>query len=176
VTIDASKPQSILCKDWFLIANNDLQQVETITAKGVYTITFTNLNDDEKIDVNFEGLRIYMFCDGYIDTFISAFKTVLMFLGGLTFNPDGGPVKGSHVPAYMEKANVQFFSEAMNWDLEERTVYDVDIDEVHINSGDFLAIFRLDGLDPLVMYGSGSRAGHSTMALRFDDGLYVVES
>jgi hypothetical protein len=76
----------------------------------------------------------------------------------------------------MEKANVQFFSEAMNWDLEERTIHDVDIDEVHINSGDFLAIFRLDGLDPLVMYGSGSRAGHSTMALRFDDGLYVVES
>lgn len=45
-----------------------------------------------------------------------------------------------------------------------------------IQSGDFLAIFRLDGLDPLVMYGSGSHAGHSTMALRFDGELYVVES
>jgi len=126
--------------------------------------------------MNFEGLHIYMFCDGYVDTFISAFKTVLLFLGGLTYNPEGGPVTGSHVPPYMEKANIQFFKEAMNWEPEERTIHDVDIDEAMINSGDFLAIFRLDGLDPMVMYGSGSRAGHSTMALRFDDGLYVVES
>jgi len=49
-----------------------------------------------------------MFCDGYIDTFVSVFKTLLCFAGGLTFNPDGGPIKGSHVPAYMEKANVEF--------------------------------------------------------------------
>lgn len=35
---------------------------------------------------------------------------------------------------------------------------------------------RLDGLDPIIMYGSGSHAGHSTMALRFDGELYIVES
>jgi hypothetical protein len=39
-----------------------------------------------------------------------------------------------------------------------------------------LAILRLDGLDPIIMYGSGSHAGHSTMALRFDGELYIVES
>jgi len=64
----------------------------------------------------------------------------------------------------------------MNWSLEERTTQVVEIDESLIGSGDFLAIFRLDGLDPLVMYGTGSHAGHSTMALRFDGELYVVES
>lgn len=35
---------------------------------------------------------------------------------------------------------------------------------------------RLDGLDPIVMWGTGSHAGHTTMALRFDGELYVVES
>lgn len=35
---------------------------------------------------------------------------------------------------------------------------------------------RLDGLDPIIMYGSGSHIGHSTMALRFDGDLYVTES
>jgi len=35
---------------------------------------------------------------------------------------------------------------------------------------------RLDGLDPLLMYGTGSHVGHTTMALRFDGELYVVES
>jgi hypothetical protein len=41
------------------------------------------MNSDEKVDMNFEGLHIYMFCDGYVDTFISAFKTLLCFVGGL---------------------------------------------------------------------------------------------
>lgn len=47
-----------------------------------------------------------------------------------------------------------------------------------IQSGDFLAILRLDGLDPIIMYGSGSHIGHSVMALRFwdDEELYIVES
>jgi len=35
---------------------------------------------------------------------------------------------------------------------------------------------RLDGLDPIIMYGTGSHAGHSTMALRFEGELYIVES
>jgi hypothetical protein len=63
-----------------------------------------------------------MFCDGYIDTFISAFKTLLCFFGGLTTNPDGGPVMGSHIPPYMEKANIEFMSEAMGYDMVERPV------------------------------------------------------
>jgi hypothetical protein len=117
-----------------------------------------------------------MFCDGYVDTFISVFKTFLCFFGGLTPNPDGGPVTGSHIPAYMEKQNVEFFHNTMGWDLVERETQVVEIDESLIQSGDFLAILRLDGLDPLIMYGSGSHAGHSTMALRFDGELYVVES
>jgi hypothetical protein len=76
----------------------------------------------------------------------------------------------------MEKANVEFIKTTMGWELEPRTIQDVTIDESLIQSGDFLAIFRLDGLDPIIMYGTGSHAGHSTMALRFDGELYIVES
>ena len=35
---------------------------------------------------------------------------------------------------------------------------------------------RLDGLDPMIMYGTGSHSGHTTMALRFDGELYIIES
>jgi len=150
--------------------------VETITEAGIHTITFENLDEDALIDLNFGGLKVYMFCDGYIDTFISAFKMILCFVGGLGVDPTAGPIKGSHVPEYMEKANVEFFNVAMDWQLVERPTQVVEIDESLINSGDFLAIFRLDGLDPLIMYGAGSYAGHSTMALRFEGELYVVES
>lgn len=41
-------------------------------------------------------------------------------------------------------------------------------------------IFRLDGLDPLIMIGTGSRMGHCVMALWFEEKgkreLYIVES
>jgi hypothetical protein len=45
-----------------------------------------------------------MFCDGYIDTFI----------GGLGTNPDI-PFFGSHVPEYMENANLHFLNETMGY-------------------------------------------------------------
>lgn len=35
---------------------------------------------------------------------------------------------------------------------------------------------RLDGLDPMIMYGSGSHSGHTVMALRMEGDLYIVES
>jgi len=116
-----------------------------------------------------------MFCGGYIDTFTAVFKSLLAFVGGLGDNPNL-PIIGTHVPEYMEKANVEFLKETMGYELVKRETTDVEIDESLIQSGDFLAIMRLDGLDPIIMYGSGTHAGHSTMALRFDGELYVVES
>jgi len=35
---------------------------------------------------------------------------------------------------------------------------------------------RLDGLDPLIMYGTGSHSGHSVVALRVDGELFITES
>lgn len=76
----------------------------------------------------------------------------------------------------MEEANVEFLRWSMNYNLTERKIHKVEIDENLIHSGDYIAIMRLDGLDPMIMYGTGSRSGHTTMALRFDGELYVVES
>lgn len=69
----------------------------------------------------------------------------------------------------------------MNVIVEERPIYDTDVPENFIQSGDFLAVTRLDGLDQIIGYGTGGIAGHSVMALRFPDErgreeLYVVES
>lgn len=65
----------------------------------------------------------------------------------------------------------------MNWTVQERTITDVTLDKSQIHSGDFLAVFRLDGLDALIMYATGGHAAHSAMALWMDDGqLWIVES
>ena len=97
------------------------------------------------------------------------------FLGGISDHP-WVPIIGSHVPPYMEKANVKFIKEAVGWELQERPTQKVDIDPDTIQSGDFFGIMRLDGLDPMIMYGTGSRVGHNVMALRFNGELFIVES
>jgi hypothetical protein len=35
---------------------------------------------------------------------------------------------------------------------------------------------RQDGLDPMIMYGTGSHSGHSVIALRMDGEVYITES
>lgn len=175
VWIEADKPKSLLCKDWFFFGTTEFYHVETIFFSGTHSITFTNLNDQARKDLAFVGLNVYMFCGGYIDTFISVFKTVLAFAGGLGTDPDL-PIIGSHVPYYMEYQNLVFLNDTMGYQLKEREIQEVQIDPDTINSGDFFAIMRLDGVDPLIMYGSGTHAGHSVMALRIEGELYIVES
>jgi hypothetical protein len=55
-----------------------------------------------------------MFCDGYYDTTMSFWNTAKMFLGGFT-TYSWLPFFGTHVPSYMEKANVDFLKNAMQW-------------------------------------------------------------
>jgi hypothetical protein len=57
-----------------------------------------------------------------------------------------------------------------------RQTTEIDIDEKDLRSGDYLAILRLDGLDPMIMYGTGSHSGHTTTVLFFDGEPYIVES
>ena len=64
----------------------------------------------------------------------------------------------------------------MGYKLEKRPTYEVKIPAEMINSGDFFVISRLDGLDPMIQYGTGSRGGHCTTAFWFDDELSIVES
>ena len=49
-------------------------------------------------------------------------------------------------------------------------------DEADIGDGDQLCVLRLDGLDPLINWGTGGMCGHTVMALRFDGALHIVES
>ena len=76
----------------------------------------------------------------------------------------------------MEEANVKFIEQSMQIKMEKRTTTKVEIDPSTIQSGDFFAVNRLDGTDPIIMYGTGSHIGHCTMALYIDEELYIVES
>ena len=86
------------------------------------------------------------------------------------------PYFDTKTPEYMEQTNISFLEAAMNFKVEKRPIYEVKIPAEMIHSGDFFLISRLDGLDPMIQYGTGSRGGHCTNALWFGDELYIVES
>jgi hypothetical protein len=148
--------------------------VEGFYFEGDHTLNFT-VPGNGRIDLEYGGLKIWHFCGGWGQTAMSVFHTLEAFIGGLSDHPKE-PIIGSHTPPYMEKANIDFIEASLGYRIEERPTYKVDLDESEIHSGDFILILRLDGLDPMIMYGTGSKGAHCTMALWFDDGLYIVES
>lgn len=158
-----------------MFANTEIQHFEYFAFSGTHKLTFEMNTPEAQADVGFGGIKAFAFCDSVVEDLESLFNTMKAFLGGLSDKPYL-PIIGSHVPPYMEKANIEFLSEQAGINLVEREVQDVTINPDLIQSGDFFGIMRLDGLDPMIMYGTGSHIGHNVMALRFDGELYVVES
>lgn len=175
VTVDLSEKKSMLCKDYFMFANTEIQHFEVFFRAGTHKLHFNMPTIESQKDVAFGGIKVFQFCEGVVGTLKSVIKTLSAFVGGISDHP-WIPILGSHVPPYMEKANVDFLSESMGLQLTERPIHDVDIEPDLIQSGDFFLIMRLDGLDPLIMYATGSHGAHCVMALRFEGELYIVES
>lgn len=122
----------------------------------------------EQEDVGISGISIFKSCYGIIKETESILRFMEMFINVNR--------KNYEIPDYMANTDRQFLLESMGYDLPPRPTNFVDIDQSLVKSGDFFGITRLDGLNPLIMYGTGSHIGHCTTALQFDEGLYIVES
>ena len=175
VVVEAKDKKTTMCREALFLSTTSRHHLDYIFFERKHTFVFKNLDSDDMIDLNINGLSIYMFCSGVADSFISVFNTIKLFLGGLGSNPKV-PIIGSHVPPYMEKENVHFLKEAMGWELTKRDVTEVILDESDLHDGDFLAVYRLDGLDEIIMWGTGGRIGHSTVALTLNGEMNIIES
>ena len=175
VVATLGKKRSLTCSDFFLMANTEIVHVENFLTSGTHTLTFKASGKDAVADLAANGIETYLFCENLQDELLSVITTVKAFVGGLGLH---GKISlfEPKVPEYMEKANLDFMKWALNIEYEERKIQKVEIDDSEIHSGDYFAVMRLDGLDPMIMYGTGSRSGHSVVALRMEGNLYIVES
>ena len=146
VNVNATQPKSYMCYDWFALVTHEFQNFQTFFHEGESKIVYKNLPPGTKYDLKVNGLRVYIFCQGYLNTAASIYNMVKMFLGGLT-TYTWLPVFGSHVPKYMVEANIDFLKNTMQWELEPREISYIDYNESNFKTGDVLAIFRLDGVD-----------------------------
>lgn len=174
--VKTEKPRNHTCSDFFVFGNTETMHVEDFFFRGTHKLTF-KLPDQEvaKEDMERIGFETFLFCESFRDETLSLIQTLKGFIGGLGLHGKI-PLYQPTVPQYMVEANLEFLKWSSHMTFEKRPVNKVEIDEDLIQSGDYIAIMRLDGLDPMIMYGTGSHSGHSVMALRFDGELYIVES
>lgn len=125
---------------------------------GTYTVHIKQWEQFEPQDIALHGMFVFSLPCGAVGTAISLQKTYTLFDS-----------------KQLEQNNVDFLRVKMNWTMEPFGKH-VTVDKKNIRSGDYLAILRLDGLDPLVMFGTGGHTGHSAIAVWDKDELYVCES
>jgi hypothetical protein len=175
--IESSDPTGYFCADVYVVHTSRINHFVTIMTQGTHKIVIKNLNEDDMDEIRLNSIKLVSFCDGIINTLKSLFITLKMFVGGLGWNPEAIlPIFRPHIPEYMLKSNLEALKFYMNYEPQPRKDIITEIDENEIHSGDFLAISRIDGIDPMIMIGTGGHIGHSAVCSWIDGKLYVLES
>jgi len=178
VAISHSEKKHWFCKDTYLVSTYDYNFLH-FSFSYQKTIVLKNLTDDQFETIKMNGIKFHTFCQNLRQSLGSIYKTVKLFLGGISDNPNTWTTFfSSHVPQYMETANIEFLTELAKFELKKRNTDRkiLEIDPKNIRSGDFVAIRRWDGVDPLIMWGTGTHIGHTAIAMWEDNELYVYES
>jgi hypothetical protein len=180
ISFEASEPLGWFCTDTYWIGTYNHNQLKIFFQGGYRRIVLTNLSDGDMADIRVNGIHVLGFCQGLFSNIKSIIQTIGLFFGGFTPDPNAWlPIMRPSITGIMERLNVSFLGEIMGYKQVHRGEWGnklIEIDEKLIKSGDFLAITRLDGVDPIVMIGTGARIGHTAVCLWIDGELYVVES
>lgn len=159
VTFTASNPTG-LCDDLYLFVTAYKMRIfdlSALSAGRAFVIDTWEANELAYIQTF--GLASLILPCGLIGTITSAVNTIELF-----------------VSSDLLDINAQF--------LQQRGVYPPMtafnqhqvVDPSLVKSGDYLAIARFDGLDPMIMFGTGGRTGHSAVCVWDNGTLFVVES
>jgi hypothetical protein len=157
------------CKDFYLFATLDSIQFHHF-GQGTHSVLFDLKNLDPALlwDVQTNGVRIFHFLYQPEDTFMALLQTALLF------QPE---IFGPQVNNEFGQMNVDFIRAYANFSFTDRPGAPiVNLNASDIGSGDFVGVTRMDGLDPMIIFGMGGTTGHTTVALWFSDGLYICES
>ena len=149
--LTSEDPVSLFCTDGFLLGNIGSLHVHYNFFRGSRTIEWRgNFSANDIYDIEKNGFRVFHFKDGAVHTIADVWETLQLFLGALV---------GKHVPKFTAEDNVEFLEKWAGFKMEPRPINFVNVSKSLIRSGDFLGIIRLDGLDPLLALGMGSRTG-----------------
>ena len=113
----------------------------------------------ELYDIQRFGVGVYLWPLGLEGSAVSLTKTYSLFAG-----PN------------VASASIEFFQQRSGFSLQPRPFNFLNLSADHFHSGDMLSILRLDGIGPLIAYGTGGTTGHTAIFVQFPDGPYICES
>ena len=178
LTLQNFNKTDTFCSELFFFHTSDHNYLQLVAFQGEHNIVLKRITQDDKDEIKINGIKLYSFCSSFINTIKSVLKTFKAFYGGLGLDPNAkNPKFRPTLQKDVEKANLRILELFNHYTPERRknnTI--VNIDKNIVKSGDAILISRMDGLDPMIMIGSGGRAGHTCVCSWIDGELYVLES
>jgi len=150
---------SLTCNDVYLILDRINWYFKIFVSPGRHVLEFASWKEGEyKVIVNY-GLQVFILPDGILGSIQDLIYTLKLFLG-----------------TDVVEHNIEVLQDYWNYTFVERKLPNVILDPSFIESGDYFAIRTLDGIDTLIMLGTGSHSAHTAIAHWIDGQLYVCES
>lgn len=166
VTFTGASPADPLCSDFLLVATNyGLTPVALSPLDGSTATADVPLTDPAlALDVQLNGLGLFIMPCGFLGSLASLLATVALF--------------DAPTDAELAANNAAWLRATGVWTPSVKPFNrSVTIDPSSLRSGDYLAIGKLDGLDPMIEWAIGGVTGHSAMVVRDPQGApWVVES
>jgi hypothetical protein len=173
---------SFLCSDVTLFHNAQITHLSNPILPGTHTIKIKDLTEAQLLEVAVGGLRVFSFCDTFVNTIKSILNTISIFLpqnSNQVFSLNKGNKNLRKTKEEMEEDNLEILKKFAGIEPIKRTGYEstlLDL-EPYIQSGDHLGTIQAaSGLSTFIQLFSGGRISHSAIALRMDGQLYVVEA
>ena len=165
------------CSELLVFHTSNHNFLQFIIFEGEHEITLKYITQDDKDEIRLNGIKLYGFCNGLVNTIKSFLKTFKAYYGGMGYDTEAkNPRFRPHIPKDMEKANLRILELFNHYTPERRNNTIVNFDKNIIKTGDAIVISRMDFIDPLIMIGSGGRVGHCCVCAWKDGELYVLES
>lgn len=99
-----NKKRSILCQEYILFSNSAFEHFEMFFFEGTFKINLEFKTKVERVDLNFEGLAVNIFCNDIVSEVESIMNTFGMFLGGMGLHGKIGYFNPK-LPKYLEDLN-----------------------------------------------------------------------
>jgi len=162
VTLTGSGATGAGLDEYYIIATSADLTLASVSVLGATTTTTLNYTVSYGAqDAALNGVNVHLLPCGLLGTLQSVLRTASLFSGN---------------NSALAAANIDFLVERGVWPSATPFGGAVNVDTSNIKSGDYLAIARLDGLDPMIMFGTGGVTGHSAIAVWDAGTLYVCES
>lgn len=142
----------------FLFSSLQKNHLKYVTSGKLHQYKINYLQGEKSV-IQTNGLHLFKFNYSNLELVNNVLQTIKLF-------------KSDNISYY----NTLFVKQKMDYQFEKADNKLISIQDDDLQSGDILLVTRLDGLDPLIMWGTGSFAGHTAIILEIDNEKYVCES